>query len=385
MTDIKNMKTRKHKGSFKISQASQVSHPYDRILCLILSNIKILRFINPINSNDYKQKYMKGDIPSKCPEFKYREINFDISAVKGSLTTLKPVDDKTLVLYRKAIEILHKLEMLEARGTLTFREISRLLYGSVNINDVRKISNWLNVEDENPTEIHYDALAMKKKLDIEILKINLEVKVILRQFQTSKAAAGFNTLGLKARGMYNYEDFTRIIAHEIETHIYRNHNGIQQGLKSLFFHGFPRSDAYVGGYLVTEEGLALMMEEKAGVLSQKRKRIIAGRVLAIYLMDIEELNFNEVFEILTKTHKFSPNTAYDICIRTFRAGGYTKDHIYFRGYELVKQFFQESNIDEQRLLFSGKIGIEWIPMLKTMQANGEIVEPKHLPDFLKKS
>ena len=125
------------------------------------------------------------------------------------------------------------------------------------------------------------------------------------------------------------------------------------------------------------------MEEKSGVLTRKRKRIIAARVLAIYLMDAEELNFNEVFEILTKTHKFSPNTAYDICIRTFRAGGYTKDHIYFRGYELVKKFFQESNIEEQKLLFTGKIGIEWIPFMKTLQENNEIIAPKYLPDCLK--
>ncbi|MCD4656736.1 MAG: flavohemoglobin expression-modulating QEGLA motif protein, partial [Planctomycetes bacterium] len=157
MTDIVNKRNRNLRESYKIPPTSQASHPFDKILCLILSNIKILKYINPINSNDYKQKYMKGEIPTKCPEFRYREINFDINAVKGSLTTLKPYNDKTLLLNRKAIEILYKLEMLEARGTRTFREISRLLYGSVTINEVRKISDWLNVENESPTVVHYDA------------------------------------------------------------------------------------------------------------------------------------------------------------------------------------------------------------------------------------
>ena len=97
-------------------------------------------------------------------------------------------------------------------------------------------------------------------------------------------------------------------------------------------------------------------------------------------MDVEELNFNEVFEILTRTHHFSANTAYDICIRTFRAGGYTKDHIYFRGYEYVKTFFGNYDLDYQKLLFVGKVGIEWLPFVKRIQDNGKIVAPKLLPE-----
>jgi len=304
----------------------------DRNLSMILANFHFLKYITPLNASYWKNLYIQGEPLRIKPDFVYREANIDFQNLHKKLSIIIPEDDISVLLARKANELKLFLELIKARNSPVFLEISKQIYGSSDEELLKHAKNWLKLTSGNPSTFHFNSKVLKEKLEEEIQKMNIDVKVKLRKFLSSKAAAGVNTIGLKANAMFSHEDFVRILAHEVETHILRTLNGMNQNLKSVFYYGFPRAASQTGGYLKTEEGLALFQEERSGILSAKRKRIIAARVLSIYLMDRENLDFNEIFDILTREHKFSASIAFEICERTFRAGGFTKDQIYLKGY-----------------------------------------------------
>ena len=99
-------------------------------------------------------------------------------------------------------------------------------------------------------------------------------------------------------------------------------------------------------------------------------------------MDKEELSFGEIFHTLTHQNKFTKEEAYTICERVFRGGGYTKDHIYFFGYEQVKELWQ-TNPEDFEILYMGKLGVAHIPIVKRLYKNGlGILYPaRYMPIF----
>jgi len=375
--------TRIYKRAWLFKRKTDVKRWFalDNALCQILNNLYLLRYITPLNAEYWKKRYLAGEPLSSNPQFVYRDEEIKFTELKNKLNFIKPEDEVSMLLFKKAREAKLFFELIEARNSSVFRDISRRIYGSVDNTLLQKAYEWLKLPVGSPTRFHYDVIAAKEKLEKELASRNLNVAVKLRKYLTSKAAAGIDTIGLKASASFSDEDFKRIIAHEVETHILRKQNGLQQPLKSLFFHGFPRTPDSPGGYLKTDEGLALFSEEVSGILTSKRKRIIAARVLAIYLMDRQGLNFNEVFEILVREHNFKPATAFDVCERTFRAGGFTKDQIYLRGYEEIKEFCALRSSD-MLLLYTGKIALDWLALLKKWQEDGLVNPPVFVPKWV---
>lgn len=96
------------------------------------------------------------------------------------------------------------------------------------------------------------------------------------------------------------------------------------------------------------------------------------------------MSFYDIFNVLANDYKFSKGEAYTICERAFRGGGYTKDHIYFTGYEQVKHLW-ETSPESFELLYMGKVGIAHLPICQRLYKNGKgiLYPPRHLPVFFK--
>src|SRR5690606_33067819 len=227
-----------------------------------------------------------------------------------------------------------------------------------------------------------DAREAKAKLDAIVRKQRFLCSIRVRTYLSSDAAAGELSVALRKGATYSANDIASLGVHEVQTHVLRTRNGEMQPFRALFFHGFPRVDLPASGYLATEEGLATFNEELAGVLTNRRRRLLAGRVKAVYLMDKEELSFGEIFNVLVQQHKFTKAEAYAICERVFRGGGYTKDHIYFFGYEQVKELWNTSPEDFE-ILYMGKLGVAHIPIVRRLYKNGQgILYPaRYMPLF----
>jgi uncharacterized protein (TIGR02421 family) len=165
------------------------------------------------------------------------------------------------------------------------------------------------------------------------------------------------------------EVVTRLIAHEIGTHILRAENGRLQDFR-LFFDGFPN-------YTMTEEGLAVINEQLCGLSKTNLLKMYAGRVLAVDLALRRSFldTFNELKQI------FAPADAWTLTLRakrglrdTSRYGAYTKDYLYLKGYLMVIEYLEEGG--DLYNLYYGKIGVEHANLIRQIPG---LREPSFLP------
>ncbi|MCB9894140.1 MAG: DUF1704 domain-containing protein [Planctomycetes bacterium] len=356
----------------------------DRHISMASSNLRVLKYINPANSTEIARAYVTREkTPKNNPKYRYRELTFDPEATKVELLNLPIVDSELGRIFRgKRDEVFNTICMLESRDTPEFLDRSRLLFGTADKKTLGKAEEWLKLEPEPIEPNQVEAREAKQKLDAIVRKQRFLCSVRVRKYLSSDAAAGEASVALRKGATYGPTDIASLGVHEVQTHVLRTRNGEMQPFRSLFFHGFPRVDASASGYLATEEGLATFNEELAGVLSNRRRRLLAGRVKAVYLMDKEELSFGEIFHTLVQQHKFTKEEAYTICERVFRGGGYTKDHIYFFGYEQVKALWQ-TNPEDFEILYMGKLGVAHIPIVRRLYKNGlGILYPaRYMPIF----
>jgi uncharacterized protein (TIGR02421 family) len=147
-----------------------------------------------------------------------------------------------------------------------------------------------------------------------------------------------------------------LIAHEVGTHVLTYLNGKAQRLHQLYLG--------LANYDELQEGLAVLAEFMVGGLTGTRMRLLAARVIAAYQL-VEGADFAEVFHSLNKDYAFEQRTAFNICVRTFRGGGLTKDAIYLRG--LVKLLEYIRNGGKMKPLFVGKIAVEHIAIIQELQ------------------
>ncbi|GIK52392.1 MAG: DUF1704 domain-containing protein [Planctomycetaceae bacterium] len=356
----------------------------DRHISMASQRLRVLRYINPVNSAAIAKRYVERENPPKeAPQYEYKELDFDPEVFKVELLNLPIINSELGRIYRaKRDEVFNILAMLEARGSPEFCDWSRLLYGTADKRTLEIANEWLRLEAEPPEEHTIDAKEAKNRLTAIVRKQRFLCEIRVRSYLSSDAAAGEVAVALRRGAYYSDNDIKSLAVHEIQTHVLRTRNGEMQPFRALFFHGFPRLEDAASGYLATEEGLATFNEELAGVLTSRRRRILAGRVKAVYLMDKEEMSFYDIFNTLVNDDKFTKEEAYTICERVFRGGGYTKDHLYLSGYEQVKKLWSESP-EGFELLYMGKVGVAHLPIVKRLfkNGNGILYPARHLPVF----
>ena len=177
-------------------------------------------------------------------------------------------------------------------------------------------------------------------------------------------------VNLRADLTYTMEEMKRLVVHEVDTHVLRAANGYNQPYRILAVGAVP-------SYLMTEEGLAVVNEERMGYIDHARTRIFAARVVAAVSAATQP--FATVYGEL-RDHGFGHNEAFAIVRRvkrglsdTSRPGGYIKDHVYLWGRVLVEEFVLSGG-DLSRL-YVGKIALEHVPFVEDLG----LLPPKYLP------
>src|SRR5688572_28844307 len=104
----------------------------DRHIAMASQRLRVLRYINPVNSAAIAKKYTEREAPPKeAPVYEYRELDFDPEVFKVELLNLPIISSELGRIYRaKRDEVFNILAMLEARGSSEFCDWSRLLYGT---------------------------------------------------------------------------------------------------------------------------------------------------------------------------------------------------------------------------------------------------------------
>ena len=321
----------------------------------------------------------------------FRDIRRDIAAQLGRANPAGRLMD------RMCDEYCEVLELLAARGTPTFGEISKHLYGSASdafhaggpsVSDLAdSLDRALHAIDESafldrtahdiPTP---DAVAqLQQRLDRIFSEPGSRVRVTESDGIVADAAAGSDYIKLRKDVQFSERDLRVLEAHEGWVHVGTTLNGQRQPFCTFLAKGTPSTT-------ITQEGLALLVEILAGVSHPTRLRRITDRVHAIARAEAGA-NFVEVFDAMIARGR-TRDEAYTTTVRVFRGstaegGPFTKDLAYHKGFVSIYSFMQiavrRGRLDRIPLLFCGKLKLEDVGTLSDLVEQRLVVPPLYLP------
>src|SRR5262245_14416094 len=321
----------------------------------------------------------------------FRDIQRDIAAQLGR------ANPAGQLMHRMCEEYLEVIDLLAARGTGQFGEISKHLYGSASdafhaggpsVTDLAAALDLaLRAIDESafldrsqheiPTPKAVEML--QQRLDRTFCEPASRVRVTESDGIVADAAAGSDYIKLRKDALFSRRDLAVLEAHEGWVHVGTTLNGRSQPWCTFLGKGAPSTT-------VTQEGLALLMELLSGTSHPARLRRITDRAHAIRLAE-QGACFLEVFAALRERGR-SREDAYTSCVRAFRGsapgcGPFTKDLCYNRGFVEIYNFMQiavrRGRLDRIPLLFCGKLTLEDLGALADLRDQGLLVPPRHLP------
>lgn len=333
-------------------------------LVAIVTNEK---FLNPCNLEEEKEKVLSND--SYDPQFEYPKLDYPAQAFKKDLERMiiKPQHKDpriNMLIQERARELSLWIDLMQARGSPQATAISKNIFGTVQPRHVQAAKAWLDLEEEE-VEKTVSADEAVQRLLAELNKLGTGWSANVNSNINARVSVNAlrKQLNVRAGEFFSEKDIQKLIVHEIKTHALRSIRGSEQDLDIL--------EAGTARYLETEEGLAVFHEHEAGLLSNKSKKYIALKVMAIYWAMKEP--FSAVYQHLLEY--LTPEKAFHTTFRVKRGlsdtsepGAFSKDLIYMAGYLKISSLSEQ---DRQNLMV-GKVGVEQLPVIKELIAEGVI-------------
>lgn len=363
----------------------------------LVKNIKILENLSWPGA--VEQTFFSELARGNKPILKFEYKKSDFSSEKLALLKIRKQLSSDLPTHIYTIDsinsYLNAIEMIHACGTKRLEELSIVEYGTPyhklfaskysHLETAQSILKVYHQFDhptlEDPKEV-YSAQQLKKFLvkESKIILGDLAPKIVLSKKVSAKAAAGKTRVRLRSQAEFSKYDFDQLLIHEIMTHSLTAINGGLQTNMPLFAQGAPRTSK-------TQEGLATFSEVITGSMDLIRLKRISLRLMAID-MALKGADFYDLFHFFLNNEQ-DPKESYLSAARIFRggtpAGGitFTKDGIYLEGLIRVHSFFRWAfktrNLDLTHYLFSGRLDINDIFLLRSDFQSGLIQPPTYLP------
>lgn len=352
----------------------------DRTLSEIASAFDFLLQVTPVNLDAAWAEFSRSGGDTE-PVFDYRPLVVDAPLLKRKLFSIatEEIDDPTLahLLDDARDELDRKVTMLTDRGTPRFLFGSQQVYGVIKPQLLDQAMTLLSALPA-PQDSSGERLSAQdvRRLGEEELgwyrskDPTLASKVEIRGDVSGLMVSQGNLLIGSSVSLTPHRA-RALVQHEVGTHVVTYHNGCTQPLRLLA--------TGLAGYEELQEGLAVLAEWMIGGLNVKRLRLLAGRVMAVHRV-IEGVPFIESWRELTAMQGFAPATAFTLCARVYRSGGFTKDAIYLRGLVRLLRYFADGGALEPLLV--GKIAFEHVSMMEELRWRGVLNPPRLMPRYL---
>ena len=358
----------------------------DRGIDRIAKSFDFLLATTPINADAAWQEF-KANGFAETPGLLYRPLAIEIDAEKRRLFSIpfENLEDPLLYeLYRqKQGELDLQLTMIGMRGTLRFREASRVLYGPVEPT-LLEAAKEIMVRTETAgaslaggaEEARADCHRVRREAHRMIRSYrDRNMRFAARVSLRSDLPAGLMVSGprlLISRSTHvPWHRVEALLSHEIGVHLFTYFSGDEQGLR-LFRSG-------LAGYEGMQEGLAVLAEYLVGGMTIERLRLFAARVIGCAAM-LDGADFSQTFRLLARDYGLSRPAAFNVTLRLYRAGGLAKDAIYLRGLlEVLAHLRAKGSLDP---FWMGKISAEHFPAMQELSARGLLRPPPIGPAFL---
>ena len=349
----------------------------DQQLAAISSEFDLLLHVTPVNVPVAWQQFEQSRF-QKVPEFLYRARPVDPGLVKRRLydIPLEEIEDPTLahIFIEKRDELDREITLLADRNTRRFLLGSRQLFGDVEqdlmstAEDIVEKLPARNTEKSTSGSVsaqEFHNLAISELEHYQQQDSTFSAKVELRSDIYGVMVSHGNLLIDKSVRI-SRSRVNALLIHEMGTHMLTYHNGRHQPLQEL--------SVGMAGYQPMQEGLAVLGEYLVGGLNPERIRLLAGRVIAVKSIT-EGSDFLDTFDLLHQQYGFDLKIAFQITVRVFRGGGYTKDVVYLRGLRQILSYLATGKDLEE--LYVGKISHDHLSFVQELKYRG-ILQPSRL-------
>jgi uncharacterized protein (TIGR02421 family) len=352
--------------------------------------VRVLRSINwepQVHERFFKhgaKELPRPELPQLgfSPKEKARELRGIRKRIRGR----NPIEE---LLRRRCDELVAITEMLSARGTKRFYEISRRVYGDPrdrfpdhNVDNLAIARMWASRPRARDEELVYSAEeAAAKVAEICNPLLGGHVTVQARARLTANAASGATRITLRKGARFSERQVRALAHHEGLWHVLTSLNGQRQPVLTVLGIGLPR-------YIESQEGGGIVAEFLTGNITDERYIELGERTIAID-MAARGADFLEVYRYLLA--RFPPERAALMSERVFRGGvleggaPFTKDAAYQRGYcrtfNFLRAALEQRDVDLVRAFLAGKMSVDDAELVRDLVEEGICVGPVYLPEW----
>ncbi len=310
----------------------------------------------------------------------------ELRAIRRQIRGKNPVE---VLLRRKCDEFGLLVEMLAARGTRRFYELSRRIYGDPrdrfpdhNVDNLAIARLWASRPRARDEELVYSAEeAAVKVAEICNPLLGGRVRVLVRKRLTANAAAGATHVTLRKGARFSERRVRTLAHHEGLWHVLTSLNGYRQPVLPVLGVGLPR-------HTESQEGTGIVSEFLCGDITDERYIELGERTIAVD-MAARGADFLEVYRYLLA--RFPPEKAALMSERVFRGGileggaPFTKDAAYQRGYcrafNFIRAALEQRDVELVRAYLAGKMSVDDAELVRDLIEEGLCVGPVYLPEW----
>ncbi len=322
----------------------------DQALHELYQRVHFSRFLNPVNAPEARRVFNAG---AQAPPFEYQPATWADAELR-ILDSLDPPQDHPLgQLMQRAIDGTRAFILaLRDRTPEAFDTLARSAGWYPDSDTLAHAAD--EVREHDTTAFTLQAGQVAQALGEALCQRGLALWTVEMDPVMSARVlvdGAKQLIKVSPRARFRDRDVARLIAHEVEVHAWRSANGRHQPLR-LFATGLP-------GSLETEEGLAMVAEERAGAASPGsawRQSIVVRAIDMGRTAGFRDLH-RQVSSLA------GPGLAWGVCLRLKRGlarpelpGVYAKDVVYYRGLRRVGAWLAAGHPIEH--LYVGKVGID---------------------------
>jgi uncharacterized protein (TIGR02421 family) len=341
----------------------------DSQLHSLVSTIDILSAVKPLNYLQEKENFFSKNF-STAPSYHYKTTDIDPFALKRKLYNLplENINDEDFYkLYLAVVDsYVDKIDQYKSIGSNDFLYDSLRYYGEPSEKDIHNAQFILHlpVNPKDTADNIIDAQGIVDILTKMVDEENYTWHMKLDETMVANALVSGTNVRINSNAKLYETDARALAHHELGVHLATSLNANKQPLRILSL-GCPLNT-------MTQEGLAILSEYLSGNLTLQRLKTLALRVIAVKSM-IKDKNFRTTFLILKETYQVTDDQAYTITARVYRGGGYTKDHLYLKGFSLILNAYQhEKNFIH---LLAGKTSLEFLPLITRLIDKELLIAP----------
>ena len=258
------------------------------------------------------------------------EVRRALDDVRGSLD-VRDVEEQLLL--ERADELALEAELVEHVGQQTFRGLAArrfpLPHDDARVRQLARAGarsvRPASTERTHLSEDERDPNSLFSQISRRVFTERLPVRVEADAGLVALAAVAEGIVRVRAGVRLSARVGSRIALHEVEGHLLPRQAGTALG--GVFQAASSRATE-------DEEGRALLLEERAGLLDQARHAELCRRYLAAASVR-DGAQFWETFELLLETGA-DVQATIDLGCRVYRGGGLGRELVYLAGYERVK-------------------------------------------------